>query len=247
MNRTLKRQPSRKPASRNRPSANAVSAGAIARALHARFPHPRSELDFQSPYELLVAVMLSAQCTDKRVNLTTPELFQRFPSFATLATAPIPELERILRPVNYYRTKAKHLRAAAEQIIEKFRGEIPKTIEELTQLPGVGRKTASVVLGELGLAHTLPVDTHVFRVSHRLGLSVGRNPREVETDLATLFPPESWRSLHHWLILLGRYTCKAQRPLCGECPLRELCPSAHLTKNDRSVRATKAKRVRKRH
>lgn len=225
---------------------NGVSIDAITRALHAHFPNPRSELNFDSPFQLLIAVMLSAQCTDKRVNLTTPELFQRYPSFATLATAPLSELERILRPVNYYRTKAMHLRAAAEQVMHQFQGEIPKTLEELTLLPGVGRKTASVVLGELGLAHTLPVDTHVFRVSHRLGLSRGKNPREVERDLAALFPAESWRSLHHWLILLGRYTCKAQRPLCATCPLTNLCPSAHLAKNDRPVRATKAKRVGKR-
>ena len=190
------------------------------------YPDAASELDFGNEYELTLAVMLSAQCTDKKVNEVTPELFAKFPGFAALARAGLPQIERIIRPVNYYKTKARHIRETARILSRTRNCRLPRTLDALTELPGIGRKTAGVILSELGAAHTMPVDTHVFRVSRRLGFSRGRNPREVEEDLKSLFEPALWRSLHHWLILHGRRVCRAQRPLCRECTLNRFCPSA---------------------
>ena len=190
------------------------------------YPNPRSELNFKNPYQLLVAVVLSAQCTDKKVNQVTPSLFKQYKNFKVLASAKVTELQQIIKPINYYRTKAKNLIACALKITNEFSGKIPSNHEELILLPGVGRKTANVVLGELGHAQTLPVDTHVMRVSKRLGLSGGRNPLETEKELQAIFKPELWRNLHHWLILHGRRVCKARNPNCSECALRKLCPSS---------------------
>lgn len=187
------------------------------------YPSPKSELQFKNPYQLLIAVMLSAQCTDKKVNETTPALFTKYPSFAKLASARVPTLEKLLRPVNYYKTKAKNIAATAKIVSKEYNGRLPRSHKELTSFPGVGNKTANVVLGELGVAATFPVDTHVFRVSRRLGLTDGKNVLQVEEDLKAQFDPKHWRNFHHWLILHGRRVCKAQRPLCGECALSTLC------------------------
>ena len=190
------------------------------------YPEPASELNFKNDFQLIISVVLSAQCTDKKVNEVTPQLFSEFSSFKTLKNASISKVERIIRQVNYYKTKAKNIVGLAKMIEENFEGKIPTTFDEITQLPGVGRKTASVVLGELGITHTLPVDTHVFRVSKRLGLATGLNVKEVEAELRRAFSPDQWRPLHHYLIFHGRRVCKAQRPLCLSCTLSPLCPSS---------------------
>lgn len=196
---------------------------AIVRHLQAKYPDAGSELNFSNEYELVVAVLLSAQCTDKKVNQITPELFSTYPGFEALAGAAVPALEHILRPINYYRTKSKHLKGLGERVVEVYSGRLPRTLDELVSLPGVGRKTANVVLSELGVVPTFPVDTHVFRLAHRLGLSSGSNPDAVEADLKRLFKPELWRSLHHCFILHGRRVCIAQRPKCEDCRIKSLC------------------------
>ncbi len=192
------------------------------------YPAPESELNFKNEYELLVCVMLSAQCTDKKVNEVTPKLFSPYPNFEKLSKAPLAILQKIIRPINYYKTKAKNLKKTAILVCENYSGQVPKKHEELLTLPGIGNKSANVILGELKAAHTLPVDTHVFRVSKRLGLASGKNVLQVEEELKKIFQPKSWRTLHHCLILHGRRICKARRPLCAQCPLNKLCPSAIL-------------------
>jgi len=190
------------------------------------YPNPESELNYQNEYQLVICVLLSAQCTDKKVNQVTPELFARFPDFTALSRASIPSLETIIRPINYYKTKSRHLRALAQRIIEEFKGRLPHNHGDLTSLPGVGRKTANVVLSELGIEPALAVDTHVTRLAHRLGLSQGKNPLQIEQDLCAQFAPSRWRELHHYLILHGRRVCKAGRPVCKDCTIRRICPSA---------------------
>ncbi len=189
------------------------------------YPEAASELNFKNEFELCVAVVLSAQCTDKKVNQVTPTLFERFPDFAALAHANLSTIEEIIRPINYYRTKSKNLLALGQRVTNEFAGKLPRSFEELTSLAGIGRKTANVVLGELGVVHTLPVDTHVFRVAQRLGLAKGTKPEQIEQQLKARFPPELWRPLHHWLILHGRRVCKAQRPNCPDCTLCSICPT----------------------
>lgn len=221
----------------------------IEKALFKLYPDARSELVFEGAYQLVVSVLLSAQCTDKKVNEVTPLLFKRYPSFHALARAHAPELEDIIRPINYYRTKAKHLGALAQRVVADFRGTLPTTHAELLTLPGVGQKTANVVVGELGSESSFPVDTHVFRLARRLGLSTGSHPRDVEEDLKTLFPASSWRGLHHQMIFHGRRVCKALRPLCGECALNALCRFAsqvptksHYTSKCRPLRRNSVKK-----
>lgn len=187
------------------------------------YPDPRSELHFNSHYQLLIAVMLSAQCTDKKVNQVTPKLFERYKDFKNLGSAQIAAVEKIIRPINYYKTKAKHIVLTAKMITTQFGGELPRTHQELLALPGVGNKTANVILSEVGIAPAFPVDTHVFRVSKRLGIAHGKDVKEVEQSLRTSFQPHFWRPLHHWLILHGRRVCKAQSPICTECPIAALC------------------------
>jgi len=199
---------------------------ALLEALAELYPDPRSELDFSSEYQLLIAVMLSAQCTDKKVNQVTPALFAAYPDFAALSNAKLPDVERIIRPINYFKTKARNIIETAKQVAARFRSSLPKTHEELTSLPGVGNKTANVILRETGAVPSLPVDTHVFRLAHRLGLSEGRNPDAVERDLRRAFPAAEWRNLHHRLIFHGRRVCKARSPECSACALQRICPSA---------------------
>jgi endonuclease-3 len=191
-------------------------------------PHPRSELNFSSDYELITAVMLSAQTTDKKVNEVTTVLFKQYPTPAALAKASLTEVETIIRPLNYYKTKAKNIIATSKLIAETLGGELPRSEEELTKLPGVGRKTANVVLAERGWKPAIAVDTHVFRLAHRLGLSEAKTPDGVEDDLKKQFAKEHWRNLHHWLILHGRYICTARKPLCGKCGIRGVCPKVFL-------------------
>jgi len=189
------------------------------------YPEVASELNFSNEYQLVIAVILSAQCTDKKVNQVTPILFERYPDFESLSKAELTDLQTILKPINYYITKSKNLLACAKLMVSEFDSKVPLNHKSLLLLPGVGRKTANVVLGELGAQHTLPVDTHVFRVAQRLGIAKGKTPDEIEKQLCAQFPSEQWRGLHHRLIFHGRRVCKAQNPLCGECGLQGVCPS----------------------
>jgi endonuclease-3 len=197
----------------------------IIRILSRTYPKPRSELNFSNEYELLVSVVLSAQCTDKKVNEVTPILFSKYPNAQALSKASISDLERIIKPINYYKTKAKNLSGLSKMLCSEFKGDIPRTFDELRRLPGVGQKTANVVLGELGAQKTFPVDTHVFRVSKRLGFASEKTREKVEEELKKRFDRRLWRKLHHWLILHGRRVCKAQNPRCKECKLAKFCPS----------------------
>jgi endonuclease-3 len=187
------------------------------------YPNPKSELIFSDDYQLVVAVVLSAQCTDKKVNQVTPTLFERYTTFYSLASGSVAEIEAIIRPINYYRTKARNIRALAEQVVEHWGGRLPAAIDDLQTLPGVGRKTANVVASERGTEAGLAVDTHVFRVSRRLGLARGKDAREVEEELRRQFPKKRWRDLHHSLILHGRAVCTARNPRCNDCVLSSLC------------------------
>ena len=190
-------------------------------------PVAESELNFGSPYELVVAVMLSAQCTDKRVNLTTPALFERFPSPEALSTATAEEIYPYIKSISYPNNKAKNLAKMARMLVEEFGGVVPDTVEALERLPGVGRKTANVVASVLFGREVMPVDTHVFRVSRRIGLTVGaKTPLQAEEQLEKGFPSHLLPIAHHWLILHGRYVCTARKPKCEECGIRQWCKSA---------------------
>lgn len=188
-------------------------------------PAPKTELDYKDPFSLLVAVILSAQCTDKRVNMVTPALLGRFPGPESMAAASFDEIFSLISSVTYPRSKAEHLIGMARKLLSDFGGEVPSGIDELMSLPGVGRKTANVIASIVYDKPVIAVDTHVFRVSHRLGLSSGRTPEAVERDLEALVPENDRAAAHHWLILHGRYVCTARNPKCGECGLREICPA----------------------
>ena len=183
----------------------------------------RSELHYEGPFQLIVAVVLSAQCTDKRVNLVTPALLEAYPTPAAMAKASFEELFPYVRSVSYPNSKTRHLIALAQKLVSDFGGEVPSDIDALMSLPGVGRKTANVVASIVYDKPVIAVDTHVFRVSHRLGLSDGKTPEAVERDLERYIPVPDRAISHHWLILHGRYTCTAHRPKCGQCALREWC------------------------
>ena len=205
--------------------ATAKRAAAIEAGLAAAYPDATAELDFRNPYELLVATILSAQCTDVRVNIVTPVLFARFPNASAMAGADPAELEEMIRSTGFYRNKAKSLLGMARAVAELHGGEIPARMDDLTKLPGVGRKTANVVLGTaFGLATGVVVDTHVARLAQRLGLSEQRDPEKIEEDLMGQFPPSSWVALGHGLILHGRRVCTARKPACDRCPLAPFCP-----------------------
>lgn len=199
------------------------------------YPEAASELVFNNDYQLVVSVVLSAQCTDKKVNEVTAVLFKKYPSFQTLASADLEDIERIIRPVNYYRTKARHIRELAESVVITWGGELPETMSDLVTLPGVGRKTANVVVSERGTEPGLAVDTHVFRVSRRLGIASGTTPAEVEDELKGAFAQEHWRPLHHGLILHGRRVCPARSPKCHECVLASICHYASRSGRTTSV------------
>ena len=202
-----------------------IRLGKILTELEATIPSPRIELDFRNPFELLVATVLSAQTTDKTVNRVTPELFARFPTPSSLAEADLGELEAILRPTGFFRRKAQHVKELAEALSSRYHGSVPASMEELVTLPGVGRKTASVVLFHGFSQPAIFVDTHVGRVSRRLGLTASDDPEKVEHDLGRLIPPKDWGVAASRLLLHGRTVCLARRPLCAQCPLPTLCPS----------------------
>ena len=187
-----------------------------------------TELHYDTPFHLLIAVILSAQCTDKRVNMYTPVIFERYPEPADLAAASFEEVYELIKSISFPNNKAKHLLGMAKMLVEEFGGEVPQEVEQLEKLPGVGRKTANVVASVIYNKPVIAVDTHVFRVSHRLGFSNGKTPLEVEKDLNKLIPLEERAIAHHWIILHGRYVCTARKPKCGGCGLREWCPSAEV-------------------
>ena len=198
-------------------------AAQIMQELAKLYPEARPELNFRNPYETLIATILSAQCTDKRVNMVTARLFPLYPDAKALAKLEPEELEPLIKECGLYRNKAKNIIAACRALVERYDGEVPQTREELMALPGVGQKTAGVVLMAAFGDPQIPVDTHVFRVSRRIGLSSGKTPLAVEKDLEEGFPPQLRPKAHHWLILHGRYTCTAQKPKCESCPLALLC------------------------
>jgi len=188
-----------------------------------RNPKPETELTYQSPYQLAVAVILSAQCTDKRVNIVTPPLFEKYPSPQALAQARFEDLYQVVKSVSYPNNKAKNLIAMAKMLVEQFNGELPRTVEELVLLPGVGRKTANVLVSVLFDTPAMAVDTHVFRVSNRIGLVEATNPLQAEKQLVEIIPRDLLPKAHHWLILHGRYVCKARKPECSQCGLTNVC------------------------
>ena len=188
-------------------------------------PVAETELEFEDPYELLVATVLSAQCTDKRVNMTTPAIFKKYPDVQSLSKATFDELFPLIKSISYPGNKTKHLIGMANKVMEKFSGIVPMTVDELTQLPGVGRKTANVVTSVIDRQPNMAVDTHVFRVSKRIGLvpQTFKTPFEVEKELVKNIPVELIHKAHHWLILHGRYTCLARNPKCEECGIKIAC------------------------
>lgn len=190
-----------------------------------QMPTAETELHYSNPYELLVAVILSAQCTDKRVNLTTPALFQRFPNALELSKASVEEVFDLIRSISYPNNKAKHLVGMAHMLVNDFKGIVPSSVEELQKMPGVGRKTANVIASVIFNAPTMAVDTHVFRVSKRIGLvtQTASTPLAVEKQLVKYIPEEQIHIAHHWLILHGRYVCLARNPNCSACGISEFC------------------------
>ena len=190
----------------------------------ANMPVAESELNYRNPYELLVAVMLSAQCTDKRVNMVTQALFEAYPTPELLAKATSDEVFEYVKSVSYPRSKAEHLVAMAQRLVEVYHGEVPDTIEELQTMQGVGRKTANVVCAVIWNQPTMAVDTHIFRVSERIGLTTGsKNPLQTERQLVKHIPAEVIPKAHHWLLLHGRYVCQARKPKCEQCGIAEFC------------------------
>ena len=202
-------------------------AAEIGQRLRQAHPDAHCALNYASPIQLLVATILSAQCTDERVNRVTPQLFARYPDAASLATADRDELEAIIHPTGFFRQKARFIQASCLTIVQQHDGRVPDNMADLLQLVGVARKTANVVLGEIyGLAYGITVDTHVKRLAKRLGLTDSSNPGRVETDLMALYPQTDWIQLSHLLIFHGRRVCDARRPNCSACVLNDLCPTA---------------------
>jgi endonuclease-3 len=203
---------------------------AILKALDEAYPNAVCALVHRTPWELLVATILSAQCTDVRVNMVTPELLKLFPTPAAMAKASLPELEALIRTTGFFRNKAKSIQGAAKKITEEFGGKVPETLAELITVPGAARKTANVVLGvSFGKAEGVVVDTHVFRVSRRLGLAKGDTPQKVEQELMKVLPQDRWVSFSHQVIHHGRQVCIARKPKCKECNLEQLCHSKDKT------------------
>jgi endonuclease-3 len=191
------------------------------------YPDARTELDYETPLQLAIATILSAQCTDRRVNMVTPLLFQTFPTAASLADAPPEKLEEIIRSTGFFRNKTKSLIGLGKALVERHNGEIPDSMEELVKLPGIGRKTANVILGNAFRKNEgVVVDTHVARLSHRLGLTRETDPVKIEQDLMPLFPRKDWALVSHLLIFHGRRVCEARRPKCEICVLNDICPSS---------------------
>ena len=197
----------------------------VLNTLKAVYPNARCALEHKNAFELLVATILSAQTTDKSVNKLTPQLFASYPTPQALARAPLLKLEKQLASINYFRSKARHLKSMAQKLVKDFHGQVPQQLEDLVLLPGVGRKTANVVLGNaFGIASGIVVDTHVQRLSQRLGWTQQHTPQKIEQDLMQIIPKEDWIIVSHLLIEHGRTQCKAQKPLCATCPLNAECP-----------------------
>ena len=203
---------------------------AILKGLDEAYPDVKCALDHHSPWELLVATILSAQCTDARVNMVTPELFRRFSTPAAMAKATLPEIEALIRTTGFFHNKAKSIQGAAKKVTEDFGGQIPQTLAELITIPGAARKTANVVLGvSFGKAEGVVVDTHVLRIARRLGLAKGDTPQKVEQELMQILPQERWISFSHQIIHHGRQVCDARKPKCDRCNLEQLCHSKDKT------------------
>lgn len=197
----------------------------ILKALQREYPNATCSLNFTTPLELLVATILSAQCTDERVNQVTRDLFKRYKTARDYAEAPQTELEKDIQSTGFYKNKARNIRECCQQLEQRFGGDVPKDIDQLVSLPGVGRKTANVVLGTAyGIPSGIVVDTHVARVSQRLGLTENTNPEKIEQDLMQLIPQDEWIAFSHRVIQHGRKYCTARKPACDECPMRSFCP-----------------------
>lgn len=193
------------------------------------YPGAHCELNFKNPLQLLIATILSAQCTDKRVNMVTPALFKKYPTAVDYAKAPVTEFEKAIKSTGFFRNKTKNIRAATSRIAERYGGRVPDTMEQLRELPGVGRKTANVVLGNaFGKDEGIVVDTHVARLSHRIRLTKQVDPEKIERDLMKLVPREHWTLWSHWLIWHGRRRCFARKPDCNQCEIFRLCPSGKI-------------------
>jgi len=214
------------------PLARTRRARRVDRALAVRYPDAHCELDFTSPFELLVATVLSAQTTDVRVNLTTPILFAAYPDPAALAAANPEDVEEILRPTGFFRAKTASVMGLSRELVERFHGEVPARLKDLVTLPGVGRKTANVVLGNAFGIPGITTDTHVMRLSRRLGYTTSEDPVVVEQELGALLPRKDWTMASHRLIFHGRRTCFARKPACGACPVASMCPSAGIGELD---------------
>ncbi|MFH0997029.1 MAG: endonuclease III [Pseudomonadota bacterium] len=199
-------------------------AGKILQILSTAYPDVKTQLDFKTPFQLLVATILSAQCTDKQVNQVTPALFLQLSGPQDFAEADIETIEKLIRPTGFYHNKARNIRLCSEMLVNRFHGSVPDTLEELIQLAGVGRKTANVVLGAVFGKPGIVVDTHVARISGRLGLTRNQTPEKIEKDLMALIPQKSWNAFCLRLIYFGREICKARKPGCPSCPLLHLCP-----------------------
>ena len=210
---------------RERNESKAARLKKIIAALDRAYPEAHCELDHADPLELLIATILSAQCTDKRVNLVTKELFKKYRSAAAYANAPLAELEQAIKTTGFFRNKAKNIQACCRKLAGQHGGRVPRTMEELKQLNGVGRKTANVVLGNaFGINVGIVVDTHVARLSQRLGLTRQKTPEKIERELMGLVPQKQWTLFSHWLIWHGRRRCGARRPDCANCEIKKLCP-----------------------
>jgi endonuclease-3 len=230
---TVKKSVSRKPAAKSRQSGGDLAPeriAAILKALDEAYPDAVCALNHRTPWELLVATILSAQCTDVRVNMVTPELFRRFPTPAAMAKASLPELEELIRTTGFFRNKAKSIQGAAKKITEQFGGKVPDTLAELITVPGAARKTANVVLGvSYAKAEGIVVDTHVFRISRRLDLTTSDTVEKVEQDLMKVLPKDHWIRFSHQVIHHGRQVCIARKPKCEQCNLETLCKSKDKT------------------
>lgn len=201
----------------------------LLRRLGSLYPDAACSLEFENPLQLLVATILSAQCTDVRVNQVTPALFARFPTVEAFATCELAELEEFIRSTGFFRSKAKNIKRCCEQIVERHSGEVPDTLEELVKLTGIGRKTANVILGDAFRTPGITVDTHVGRLSRRLGLTEEKNPVKAERDLMAIIPRRQWTTFSHRMIFHGRQVCHSRKPRCEECTLSDICPRVGVT------------------
>lgn len=218
-----------------------VRTNRICHILKTSYPDVKTQLRHRNPFELLIATILSAQCTDRQVNAVTPDLFRAFPTPRDLAAASAEDVERLIRSTGYFRNKAKHIRNCSKRLMEEYEGEVPETMGGLLSLPGVGRKTANVVLGAAFGIPAMVVDTHVARISRRLGLTRHTDPVKIESDLMRVIPKKDWNDFSLWLISLGRAVCKARKPACASCALHDLCEHAHRTEAESSDKGKKKK------